>query len=424
VKGVALVLALAACGHPQANAGDDGPSLDAPTGDDAVASSDGATGDGATGDGGLDGGPGPIPLVACGGTVEVDPALPVAWNFDAFASNVAAPWLLTGDTARLFYDTTSQVMTAAHGSATTAAWPSSLAGATFLSPQRSASGGEGVAFQVNYQPTFARVTGGVFGPPIAIPCDIQTFLGACDVRIAGDGHLWVRSGQHLFEQTANGFEDRGGAPVYPTLFDVDAAGDVWIGAQTYTDEVFQIWTLPHGGAGWQKTGSLTTAMLGAAGSSIEGGFQLDQAVGTFAPDGSIHLWSSARCIGTGDHNKTQLYLRSRDGQTWDVETLPDIGTFTDGQLTWRDEAVWASDYDNARFIDESSPPPVQQGDGTWAYPSRQLNVIARCLDGQTPGFERIAKVPLPGWTVPSRSGFSGTGTAALATTVGLTQVVH
>jgi len=86
--------------------------------------------------------------------------------------------------------------------------------------------------------------------------------------------------------------------------------------------------------------------------------------------------------------------------------------------------VWASDYDNARFVNESSTPPVQQPDGTWAYPNRQLNVIARCLDGQTPAFERIAKVQLPGWTVPSRSGFSGTGTAALATTAGLTQVVR
>jgi hypothetical protein len=415
------VLALAACGHSHGVAGggdDDSPGLDAASSDGSP--DDGASADAATGDAG----PGPIPLVACGGAVEVDPALPVAWNFDAFASNVAAPWLLTGDTARLFYDATSQMMTAAHGSATTDAWPSSLAGATFLSEQRSASGAEGVLFQVAYQPTFVRVGADGFGPPIAVPCEALTFLGGCEVRVAGDGHLWVRSGQHLFEQTASGFEDRGGAPIYPTLFDVNADGDVWVAAQASADEVFQIWALRRGAAGWQKTGSLTKAMLGTAASAIEGGFQLDQPIGTFAPDGSIHLWSSARCIGTGQRNKTQLYLRSRDGQSWDVETLPDIGMFTDGQVTWRNEAVWASDYDNARFIDESSPPPVQEPDGTWAYPSRQLNVIARCLDGGTPVFERIAKVPLPGWTVPSRSGFSATGTAALATNAGLTQVVH
>jgi hypothetical protein len=425
VKRVALLLALAACGHPHGAAGDDdGPGLDASGGGDTGGSGDSGSGDGGTGDGGLDGGPGPIPLMACGASVEIDPALPVAWSFDSLASDIPAPWLLTGSTARLFYDTTSQVMTAAHGTATTAVWSSSLAGATFISSQRSASGAEGVTFQVSYQPMFARVTQGTFGPPIAIPCDPNTFLPGCNVRIAGDGHLWVRSDQHLFEQTANGFEDRGGAPVYPTLFDVDAAGDVWIGAQTYTDEVFQIWTLPHGGAGWVKTGSLTKTRLGAAATSIEGGFQLDQVVGAFAPDGSIHLWSSARCIYPGYHNKTQLYMRSRDGQTWDVETLPDIGTFTDGQVTWRDEAAWASDYDNARFVNESSPPPVQQGDGTWWYPNRQFNVIARCLDGQTPAFERIAKVELPGWTVRGLAGFSATGSAALATTLGLTQVVH
>ena len=425
MKRVALALVLAACGHPHARGSgdDDGGPDAATTGADASADSDGngsATGDAATDAGG----PGPIPLVACGSPVEVDPALPVAWSFDSFASNVAAPWLLTGDTARLFYDSTSQVMTAAHGSATTAAWASSLAGATYLSGQRSASGAEGVVFLAGSQAMFVRVTGSGFAAPVAVPCDSASFFGGCDVRAAGDGHLWVRSGQHVYEQTASGFADRGGAPVYPTLFDVAANGDVWVGAESSGDEVFQVWKLPHGGAGWQKTGSLTLATLGTAASSIEGGFQLDQAVGAFAPDGSIHLLSSARCIGTGDRNKTQLYIRSRDGQTWDVETLPDIGTFTDGQVTWRDEAVWASDYDNARFVNESSPPPVQESDGTWVYPDRQLNAIARCLAGQTPAFERIAKVRLPGWTVRGLAGFSDTGAVALATTLGLTQVVR
>jgi hypothetical protein len=189
-----LVLALAACGHPHGAAGGDDDTLpsDATIGD--TAATDGAGGDGDTG-----GGPGPIPLVACGTPVEVDPALPVAWSFDALASDIPAPWLLTGDTARLFYDSTSQVMTAAHGSATTAAWPSSLAGATFVAGQRSASGAEGVVFLAANQPMFVRVTGGVFGAPVAVPCDPSTFLPTCSVRVAGDGHLWVRSGQHLFE---------------------------------------------------------------------------------------------------------------------------------------------------------------------------------------------------------------------------------
>jgi len=185
--------------------------------------------------------------------------------------------------------------------------------------------------------------------------------------------------------------------------------------------VFQIWKLPHGAAGWTKTGSLTRTILGTAGSSIEGGFQWDGIYGAFAPDGSIHLFSSARCIGTGQHNRTQLYVRSRDGVAWDVETLPDIGTFVDGQVTWKDIAAWASDYDNVRFVDESSTTPIDNGDGTYSYPDRQLNAIARCLANDQPAFERIAKVRLPGWTVHGFAGFSATGVATFATTLGLTQ---
>jgi hypothetical protein len=108
---------------------------------------------------------------------------------------------------------------------------------------------------------------------------------------------------------------------------------------------------------------------------------------------------------------------------WDVETLPDIGTFTDGQVTWRNEATWASDYDNARFVDESSPPPVLQSDGTYSYPSRQLNVIDRCLDAAGHAvFARVAKAPLAGWTIPGFARFSDSGATTLLTQVGLTQV--
>ena len=198
---------------------------------------------------------------------------------------------------------------------------------------------------------------------------------------------------------------------------------MWVASESLgQEEVFQIWKLPHGAAGWTKTGSLTRTILGAAATPIEGGFQLDAAVGTFAPDGSIHLLSSARCIGTGQRNKTQLYMRSRDGVKWDVETLPDIGTFVDGQVTWKDMAVWASDYDNFRFTNESSPQPIQDLGGDWIYPDRQLNAIARCLDtNDQPAFERIAKVRLPGWTVRGFAGYSETGVASFATTLGLTQ---
>jgi len=105
----------------------------------------------------------------------------------------------------------------------------------------------------------------------------------------------------------------------------------------------------------------------------------------------------------------------------DVETLPDLGTLTDAQVTWRDLAVWASDYDNARFVDMSSPTPTDNGDGTYSYPDRQLNAIARCTNNGTPAFERIANVRLPGWTVRGVAGFSETGVVTFATTLGLTQ---
>ena len=427
---VVLGLALVGCGTPHGR--DDNGSGDGGgnggRNDGGGGGTDGGAGDGdATADGGTQGDAGtvdppPIPLVACGSPVELGPALSTALDFGSFATYQPAPWLLGGDTARVFYDTTGDMMTAAHASATTTTWPAALAGATYVSGQRSASGAMAVVFLAGSQPMASILTAGVFGAPIAIPCTPGDFHGACDVRVAGDGHLWVRSGQHLFEQTAQGFDDRGGAPVYPTLFDVDAAGDVWIGAQTLGgDEVFQAWTLPRGAAGWTKTGSLTTTILGAAATSIEGGFQLDGAFGTFAPDGSIHLWSSARCIGTGQRNRAQLYMRSRDGVTWDVETLPAIGTFVDGQVTWTDLAVWASDYDNVRFVAESSPQPQQDSGGTWVYPDRQLNAIARCLDHDTPAFERIAKVRLPGWTVRGFAGFSEIGAVTFATTLGLTQ---
>ncbi|MEO8840263.1 MAG: hypothetical protein ABI591_14725 [Kofleriaceae bacterium] len=412
-----LLLALVACGQPHhgATGGDDDD--DGGRGD---ASS--TTGDGAVAIDASTAGPSPIPLVACGSPVEVDLTLPTALAFGSFGTYQPAPWLLTESHARIFYPTTGDMMAAAHGSATTTGWPAALAGSTYAAGQHSASGADVVVFLVGSQPMASIVTTGGFAPAIAIPCTPGDFQGACGVRVAGDGHLWVRSAQHLYEQTAQGFADRGGAPIYPTLFDVDAAGDVWIASESSTgDEVFQIWKLLHGAAGWTKTGSLTHAMLGTAAASIEGGFQWDSVFGAFAPDGSIHLLSSARCIGTGQRNRAQLYVRSRDGVTWEVETLPDLGTLVDGQVTWRDLAAWASDYDNVRFVDESSPTPIDNGDGTYSYPDRQLNAIARCVASDQPAFERIAKVRLPGWTVRGFAGFSAAGVTTFATTLGLTQ---
>ena len=204
---------------------------------------------------------------------------------------------------------------------------------------------------------------------------------------------------------------------------VDADGTVWVGGRGIT-EVFQIWKLAEGASGWTKTGALTTTMLGADAAAIEGGFQLDSIVGAFAPDGSVHLWSSARCINTGDRNKLQLYMRSQDGVSWSVERLPDMTALLDGHVTWSNNQVWASSYDNARFVNVSSTKPIMQG-LDWIYPSRQLNVIARCTSGGQPAFERLATAPLPGWTVRGFSRFSDTGALTLLTSLGLTQIyVH
>jgi hypothetical protein len=234
----------------------------------------------------------------------------------------------------------------------------------------------------------------------------------------------VRAGQTLYEQVGAAFESRGGPPSGIGAFDVDAAGDVWIGNGSVTPgEVFQIWKLARGAGGWTKTGSLTTAMLGPAAGMIEGGFRIDGERALFAADGSIHLWSEARCVGTGERNKLQVYVRSRDGVTWETTALPDLGTLTDGQVTWKNLASWARDYEHVRLIDESSPRPVNNPDGTWTYPDRQLNVLTRCLDGSGhPTFGRIAKARLPGWTIRGFGRFSDTGVATLVTTLGLTQV--
>ncbi len=415
----ALLLIAAACGHGGNHAGgggDDGAGDAALAGDGRGGATDAATD--------APGAPGPVPLVACGSPVEVDLALPTSIEFDTFGSYQPPPLLMAGATARVFYDPTGEWMTSAHGTAQTAAWPAPLTGGIYFAGQRSASGGAVVAFDVTGQPTAAPWTGSTVASAIAIPCTGgQIANSVCEVRAAGDGHLWVRSEDHLYEQTAQGFADRGGAPVGITVFDVNAAGDVLIGSIGFGDTLFQIWTLPHGAVGWTNTGNLTRTIVGAAGTAIEGGFQFDRIVGRFAPDGSIHLFSDATCIAEGVRNKAQLYIRSKDGVTWDVETLPDIGTFTDGQVTWADEAVWASDYDNVRFVNESSPMPQQDSGGIWIYPDRQLNAIGRCLDGAGhPAFERFAKARLPGWTTRGFAAFSETGAGAFLTTLGLTQV--
>ncbi len=426
LAGLVLVLACVACGaspHDHGgHAGDDGGAADGGT--DGGEGSGSGTGSGSGSGSGSGNGSGsgsstdPIPLTACGSQVELDTTLATALDMTSLTTFQPAPWLLTDARARVLYTSTSQIMTAAHGSATTTV-QAILAGASYAYGERSITGDTAIIFASGSQ-VMASIN---FTTPIAIPCTFgDATSNECDVRAAGDHHLWVRSGTHLYEQTGTTFADRGGAPIYPSLFAVAANNDITVASESSIgDDVFVIWTLVHDSGGWTKTGALTKTILGAQASAIEGGFHLDPAIGAIAPDGSFHLLSSSRCIGTGQRNKTQLYMRSRDGVTWDIETLPDIGTFTDNQVTWKDAAVWASDYDNVRFVNESSPTPTDNGDGTYGYPDRQYNAIARCTNNGTPGFERYAKVRLPGWTVRGVAGFSETGVVTFATTLGLTQ---
>ncbi|MDB4961257.1 MAG: hypothetical protein JWP01_1256 [Myxococcales bacterium] len=424
VRAVCLV-ALAACGSPGGSTGDAGSNggVDGGT-DGGSVGPDAATGDGGgTGDAPTDGGTGlpVVPVRACGSaTVEIAPALPTPLDLTSYGSYGSPPLFLDGDTARIVVGASSTWTVAAHGTAQTGGAPPVIAGAMDFHAGRSLSGRIVGVFQVGTEVRASVFEGGTFASSIPIPCTLPQPSYNCDVRAAGDGHLWVRADQTLHEQVGTTFENRGGAPIGAELFDVDAEGTVWVGGAGI-GEVFQVWKLAEGAPGWTKTGALTTAMLGPAAAEIEGGFAIDPIVGAFAPDGSIHLWSSARCIGTGNRNKTQLYVRSQDGLTWTVEQLPDMTVLLDGHVTWSNAQVWANSFDNVRFVNVSSTAPIMQG-LDWMYPSRQLNVIARCTKAGQPAFERVATAPLPGWTVRGFARLSGNGAISLLTSQGLTQI--
>ena len=376
----------------------------------------------------FDAGPGGA-LPACDGSETVIYG-PMATPVDGtrYGTYELGPLMLGADHAHVFLEGTGMWMDAQRGAARTQLLPASLAGGTELAAYRSLSGRTGVAFIVGSKVMAAVYDGTTFGAPLETPC---TTLGslACDVRVAADGHLWVRAGSNFYEQGASGLENRGGGPVGPSQWDVTAAGDVVIlgPGDTQAGELLAVWRLVRGAGGWSKTGALLPSDVAAVAPSIEGGFRLGSnelgSVGALASDGSIHLFSDARCIGQGDRNKTQVYLRSRDGHAWDAVTLPDAGSLTDAQVTWRNTAFWAGDYDTVRYVSMSSPKPTFDG-STWSYPDRQYNVIARCrADDGSVSFARIARSALPGWTERGFSGFSETGQATLLTRSGLTQAL-
>lgn len=383
----------------------------------------GTTGDGSTTDGGGDGGTTtdggtvtPIPLEACTNAPAKWGPLPtgVTWP------QVYDPGpLMTRDTrAFVFLEGSSLWTIAQAGAASTAAKPSAIADSTNLGGFTSLAGPHVITFLKQSVPHARTFDGTAFGPDLAIPCN---YLGTdCVVRAAPDGHVWVRNNGVFHEQTGTTFANRGGGPAGPFYWDVDATGAIVMLA--YGDfqlaEKVAVWKLAAGAGGWTKVGALLASDV--ANVTIEGGFQLGS--GTIARDGSFHVFSDARCIGTGQRNKAQVYMRSRDGVQWTVEALPNADTLHAGNVTWSHNAFWANDYDNVRLVITSSPKPTFDG-WEYHYPDRRYDLVGRCLDPQgNATFGVLASTRNPGWTTRGYASFSSTGAAAFLTSEGLVQV--
>lgn len=334
-------------------------------------------------------------------------------------SSEPGPLMARDTRAFLFLEGSALWTTARAGSSTTSARPSALAGASSLGAFASLSRVSVITFQRAGTSRAVSFDGTTFGAEVATPCAGSP----CTARAAGDGHVWVRAGTTFHEQTGTTFANRGGGPVEPLLWDVDAGGTVIVvgNALPASGEVLVVWKLAPGAGGWTKSGALLQSDVAAA-PTIEGGFQLSAGLGAIAPDGSIHVFSDARCIGTGDRNKTQVYLRSRNGTQWSVETLPDATTLYAGLLSWRHAAFWAGGYDAARYVTVTSPKPAFDG-FTWTYPDRRYDVVGRCRNASGAAiFARMATVALPGWTTRGYATFSETGAAAILTDRGLSQI--
>lgn len=418
VRALLAVVALGCGGGADGSASADG---GAPTGDAAVPGdghAGGGSGDGGTGDGGAgDGTSVPVPL--CADPVTTDGPLPTGVMFPQ--STEPGPLMTRDARAFLFLEGSALWTTAQAGSASTAALPAPLAGGSSFGGFASLSGTSVVTFQRQGTARAVTFDGSNFGPERALPC---TAVGPdCTVHAAGDGHLWVRTASNFHELVGAAFENRGGGPAAPITWDVDAAGTVIVMAtgDSQLDEQLVVWKLSPGAGGWVKAGALHDSDVASVSSTIEGGFRLAAGAGAIAPDGSFHVFSDPRCIGTGERNKTQVYARSHDGVAWTVETLPDADVLFAGNVTWRHSAYWAASYDNARYVMTSSPKPTFDG-YVWSYPDRRYDVVGRCLDATgTPVFERIASARLPGWTTRGYARFSETGAVALLTELGLTQ---
>lgn len=333
------------------------------------------------------------------------------------------PLMTHGARAFVFLEGSALWTIAQAGSASTAAKPSELASATNLGGFSSLAGPHVLTFLVQSVPHARTFDGTTLGPDLAIPCN---YLGSdCVVRAAPDGHVWVRNNGVFHEQTGTTFANRGGGPAGPLYWDIDQTGAIIMLANGdyQLGEKLAVWKLAAGAGGWSKVGALLTSELATVASTIEGGFQLGSfGPGTIARDGSFHVFSDARCIGTGQRNKTQVYIRSREGVQWSIETLPSAEMLHGTNVTWSHNAFWASDYDNVRLVITSSAKPTTDG-FEWHYPDRRYDLIGRCLDAQNnPTFGRLASTRNPGWTTRGYASFSSTGAAAFLTSDGLVQV--
>lgn len=363
-----------------------------------------------------------MPLSACASTLTTYATLPTGVTLPP-AQTDPGPLMTRDARAFLFLENSALWTTSQAGSASTVARPAAIADGNYFGGFSSVSGVSVITFLRNSAPYAVTYDGASFGDARAIPC---TSVGVgCVAHAAGDGHLWVRTGNVFYEQTGDTFANRGGGPAGPMLWDVDAAGTVIVvgtGDSTQSERL-AVWKLAAGAGGWTKVGALHASDLAAVEPLIEGGFQLSGAVGpgTIAPDGSIHVFSDPRCIGTGQRNKTQVYARSRDGVTWTVEVLPAADELYAGNVSWKHAAFWASDYDNVRFVTMTSVEPYYDG-YSYSYPDRRYDVVGRCLDaGGAPTFGRLATTLHRGWTARGYAAFSETGAVSLLTLDGLTQ---
>ncbi|MFW5740755.1 MAG: hypothetical protein ACOC1F_10370, partial [Myxococcota bacterium] len=172
---------------------------------------DGGEPDGATGT-----------LPACSASVTVHGPMATAANLSVYGSYDPGPLMLRDERAFVFHAGSDMWMVASNGSGMTSAVPAEIEGASRLSGWRGMTGLQGVTFERGGDVLATTFDGVGFSPAVVTPCGSGGF--SCEARPAGDGHLWVYTGGNFYEQTASGFENRGGGPVTPQQWDVDSQG--------------------------------------------------------------------------------------------------------------------------------------------------------------------------------------------------------